>query len=287
VLAFVTSLRHPQNSADYARVEQLFQDSAASIARQTSGDWSLWVVGNQRPVMLPSRATWVQVDFPPPSDVRAPITGVPAVLLDKGTKLVVGLLAAISSHPDHVMFFDSDDIVSRRLAQLSSSNSGADGWAIENGWRWSSARRAVRRQGDFHLHCGTGYIVRPELYRLPPGLSTRSTQQEIQDALGERLSRHFGSHLHLRDDLAARGHPLAPTPFPGALYRVGTGENHSGISLGGLGRPVGSRIAEEFGIPAAPRTPGGQLRAVLPSGRAFRERLPFSRRRARDGMTAS
>jgi hypothetical protein len=286
VLAFVTSLRHPHNSADYARVERLLDDSIASIARQTSDEWTLWVVGNQRPRNLPAHATWVQVDFPPPSAVRAPITGVPAVLLDKGTKLVVGLIAAMEDQPDHVMFFDADDLVSRRLADLSNQHRQVDGWAIEDGWRWSSERRAVRRQPEFYRHCGTAHIVRPALYSLPPDLSVDSTQDHLLRAFGDRLPRHFGSHVYLRDDLADQGHALAPTPFPAALYRVGTGENHSGISLGGFGRPVDAKIAAEFGIPAAARSPTGQLRAVLPSGRALRERLPFRKSRRRSATSS-
>lgn len=274
MLAFVTSLRHPHNSANYDRVGDLLLDSLASVRRQDCPDFTVWVVGNQRPAQLPSAVEWVQVDFDPPSDVAGPITGVDAVLRDKGSKLVVGYLAARMSGPDHVMFFDADDLVSRRLASLSAMRPEADGWRITRGWRWASDRRSIRAQPDFHHHCGTACIVHVRHYTMADGLTPASTQDEIAGALGDQLPRRFGSHLHVSDDLAAEGHPLEEVQFPGALYRVATGENHSGVSLGGLGRPVPGSVAEEFGIPATRRTPLGLARAVLPSWAAFEQRLP-------------
>lgn len=280
MLAFITSLRHPQNSSDYARVETLLADSLQSILRQDQPEFSVWVVGNRRPERLPRNVHWVPVDFPPPSDLRGPITGRDAFLLDRGTKITIGLLAAAESRPDHVMQFDADDLVSKRLAGVSASDRGANGWRVVEGWRWASDRRAIRRQSDFHRHCGTAYIVRPDLYELPPGLTPRSSQDEIHEAIGNRLFRHLGSHLYLSDDLAAAGHPLAPLPFPAVLYRVGTGENHSGVSLGGLGRPVSRSVASEFGVPSTGLAPTSIVRSILPSERAL-ERIPVLRSRAK------
>jgi hypothetical protein len=276
MLAFITSLRHPRNSGDYARVEALLAETLASVSRQ-SAPYSVWVVGNRRPSRLAPDANWVQVDFDAPSTLSGPRTGVAAVLRDKGSKLAAGLLAARESSPDHVMFLDADDLVSRRLAALSAGNPHAPGWRIEHGYRWAADRRAVRRQPHFHRHCGSGCVVRADLYDLPPDLRAGASQAELEDRLGDRLQRWFGSHLYVADDLAAAGHPLAPVPFAGALYRVSTGENHSGVSLGGLGRPVSKRLAEEFGIPATRLRPGPLARTVLPSRRGVVERLPWRR----------
>ncbi|WP_353814422.1 hypothetical protein [Agromyces sp. SYSU T00266] len=273
MLAFITSLRHPRNSADYGEVETLLADSLRSVRRQESPDFSVWVVGNRRPANLPDGVNWVEVDFAPPSERRGPQTGREAVLLDKGTKLAVGLIAASVEGPDHVMLFDADDAVSKRLAGLSAGEPEADGWRVVEGWRWSSERRAIRRQPDFHRHCGTAFVVRRDLYGVPDGLSVDASQDELRQAFGERLFRRIGSHRHLSDDLAAEGHPLSPVGFPAALYRVGTGENHSGVSLGGFGRPIGRAVASEFGVPATRLTPAGLLRSVLPGRRAL-ERMP-------------
>lgn len=41
------------------------------------------------------------------------------------------------------------------------------------------------------------------------------------------LRRVMGSHIFIRDDLAAAGTPLAPLPFCGAVYRTGHNESWS------------------------------------------------------------
>jgi hypothetical protein len=65
VLAFVTSLRHPDNASDYGRVEELLRRTLRSIAQQTSDDYIVIVVGNRAPSFaLPPRARFVYVDFP-------------------------------------------------------------------------------------------------------------------------------------------------------------------------------------------------------------------------------
>ncbi len=119
--------------------------------------------------------------------------------------------------------------------------------------------------------------MRTDLFELPPDLRAGASQAELEERLGGRLERWFGSHLYLADDLEAAGHPLAPVPFPGALYRVSTGENHSGVSLGGLGRPVSARLAAEFGISATPLRPVALVRALLPSRRGIVERMAWHR----------
>ena len=44
MLAFITTLRHPQNSADYGRVESLLQDTLSSLTRQSSEEYTVIIV---------------------------------------------------------------------------------------------------------------------------------------------------------------------------------------------------------------------------------------------------
>ena len=64
---------------------------------------------------------------------------------------------------------------------------------------------------------------------------------------------------------------LQPIPFPAALYRLGTGENHSWNGMGGFGRPITQAIAEEFGVEPTTRNVGAVVRAVSPGGAAVRQ----------------
>lgn len=268
ILAFVTTVRHRRNSSDYARVQQLLAESVASWLRQIDGRFAIVVVSNERmPLPADPRIHSVLVDFDPPSPERSARTGLAAVLRDKGTKNAVGLARARELAADYVMFVDADDFVSRELTSFVARNSGAPGWTITDGWRVQTSRRALRRhRGDFHLQCGSSHIVRIDLLPATPH-GTSATQSQLYAEQGELLERWLGSHMHLHDDL-----PLAPLPFPGALYRVGTGESHSGNALGGFGRPISRSVAEQFGVSATRRSPLALARSVLPSTRAFRER---------------
>ena len=273
LLAFITSLRHPLNSSDYGRVELLLHDTLISVRRQEAGDFTVFVVGNQKPSRLPDDVTFLPVDFPPPSPVAGPHIPRPRVRLDKGAKLAIGLLAAREAGASHAMFFDADDFVSRRLAGLVSGDPQANGWYVERGWRYNAERAAVRPQRRFHTWCGTAHIVRCDLYGDLSGVSLTSSADEVHQALGNKLIRWFGSHVNVVSDLAAAGAPLSPIPFPAALYRIATGENRSWNGMGGLGRPVTRAIAEEFGVPPAERTPRAIARAVLPGADTVSRRI--------------
>src|SRR5258705_7160070 len=103
---------HPQNSADYCRVESLLQDTLASLSQQSCDDYRMIIVGNRRPAFpLPERAIFVDVNFPPPSDLKGPQTGPAPVIWDKGTKIAIGLIAARDFGPEYVMAVDADDFV--------------------------------------------------------------------------------------------------------------------------------------------------------------------------------
>lgn len=269
MLGFVTSLRHPLNSSNYARVEELLHATLASWTRQDHAGWLGVVVGNRQPGgELPDGVEFVQVDFEPPSVVQGPRTGIPAVLRDKGTKLAVGLNAARARGASHIMFVDADDFVSKHLASFVAAHQGEPGWTITHGWRYNSERRAIREHaGDFHLQCGSSHIVRADLYP-DPVLPTRPTQPDLYNAYGDRLERWIGSHMFIHEDL-----PLAALPFHGALYQVGTTEAHSGNGMGGWARPISRSTADEFGVEPTGPLPWRIARAALPSGSAIRNQL--------------
>ncbi len=131
MLVFITSVRHPHNSSDYTRVESLLRSTLASVCAQTVQDFRVVVVCNRRPAgSFPPQVEFVVVDFPPPSVEAGPMTGREAVLLDKGTKLAVALVAAQRHHPDYVMKFDADDFVSRRLVGFLATQEGP-GWFVQ------------------------------------------------------------------------------------------------------------------------------------------------------------
>lgn len=248
MLAFITTLRHPQNSADYGRVESLLQDTLASLTRQSCDDYVVIIVGNRQPAFaLPKRVVFVEVDFPPPSGHRGPRTGPGAVIWDKGTKIAIGLIAARDFEPEFVMAVDADDFVHRELAAFVRARPGHPGWVVKRGLMYSCNRNAYRVHRKFYRVCGTSFIIPFEAYDVSPDLTASATQQEIAEAFGERLE-HVLEHGWAFDWWRKHGRILEPLPFPGAVYRVENGENHSDYALLGPARPYRSHLYRDFAI---------------------------------------
>jgi hypothetical protein len=275
MLAFITTVRHPHNSADYDRVETLLQGTLASIARQACDDYVILVVGNRRPGFpLPARTHFIQVDYPPPSPRNGPQTGMPSVIWDKSTKATVGLVAARDFAPDYVMFVDADDFVHRDLAGFCRDHPGQPGWVVKRGWMYSRARNTYAPKWKLFRICGSTFIVPLEAYPVPAELTVDATQLEIFEAVGELFETVLGEHRYALEWWRQRGRALRPLPFRGTVYQVDTGENHSGNVLLGPGMPYQSRLARDFGIEATKGTASTVWSSIGPAALRPDWRLP-------------
>lgn len=217
-LTFVMPVRDPQGVADWAGVRELIALTLNCLSA-VPGNTHVVVVAQRGTDLpgLPSGARLVEVDLPytPLPVPEGPIRHA-AVRRDKGARIHAGLVAAQPS--GHVMVVDYDDFVSRRLAQLVADHPNAPGWVVEDGYIYDGGPLVIKRS-RFNRLCGTSLIVRADLLKIPanPG-----------EADIDWVDRALGSHIFLRDDLADQGTPLSPTPFPGAVYRIGHGANTSG-----------------------------------------------------------
>jgi len=253
MLAFITTLRHPQNSVSYGRVEELLKATLISVAQQTSEDFVVIVVGNKKPdFQLPKHTHFIHVDFPPPAPPTGAKTAREPFVWDKGTKLGIGLIAAREFSPTHVMSFDADDFVHRSLATTVHSQPDHPGWVVHDGWMYSRARNSYVRQREFNRTCGTSFIIPFEAFGVPEQLSIAASQAQVAEAFGERLSAIMGAHRNAESWYRAHDRELEPFPYPAAVYHVDTGENHSGKTLAsGIARPLNAAMQRDFGIPAS------------------------------------
>ncbi len=80
-------------------------------------------------------------------------------------------------------------------------------------------------RGWLTIECGTSRIIKFSRIQMPQSLPENPTQEDIISAFGERyVTMFFGSHCHTDEFLGK--HTRASLPFPGAVYRLNTGENH-------------------------------------------------------------
>lgn len=277
MLAFITTLRHPQNSANYGQVESLLRDTLRSITRQSSDDFVVLVVGNRRPSFeLPRHTHFVEVDFAAPTAHTGAQTGMGAVIWDKGTKLGIGLAAARAFDPDYVMFVDADDFLHRDIAAYVHDHPDSPGWVIRRGLMYSRRRNAYALRRRLFRICGSSFILPFEAYDVPDHLVVTSTQDGVADALGDDALEHvIGEHRYALEWWQKRGRNLETLPFPGAAYHVDTGENHSGSMLLGPGLPHNPKLWDDFGISSSKDRRSTLWSAFGPA--AFKPDLRFRR----------
>ena len=259
LLAFVTSLPHPVNCASYPRRSDLLASTLASILRQTHDDFRIVVVVNEMPVgTMPTdpRIEYVSVDYPPPRlPVGRPFTA-SDLYADKGAKLAVGAAVATRSEADYIMFVDSDDFISRRLAEFVANSVGEPGWYSDTGYfHIRRARTVTPVLHGFHQRNGSTHILRSDLVGVPADLDLEAPRDLLIERVGaERVRSLMGDHKWIVSFFADQGTPLAPLPFPAAIWEIGTGENFSQVlTAAGSKAPVAGHTSDEFGLPVPSR----------------------------------
>lgn len=257
MMALITSIRHPRNSNSYDRVSELAGITLRSVCAQTDPHYVVIVVSNEPPrIEAPDQVHFVTVDFPAPSPVRKPTTGIEAIRIDRGAKYLVGLLYARRFKPRHIMFFDADDYLSRELVRFVRNDTASRNWYLQTGYEHQFGTRTVRLKYDFHKACGTSHIYRGDLFELPPSLDVDTSFETILETVDTHYLKHvLGSHRLALRYHARAGHRFFPLPFPAAVWVLGTGENHSGRSATPGDTPLDEELIREFSIPVHIATP--------------------------------
>jgi hypothetical protein len=171
---------------------------------------------------------------------------------DKGGKLSVGTAAARRRGADYIMWVDSDDFVSNRLAGFVAAHDGTNGWYSDAGFFHVQGSRTVTPvPHDFHQRNGSTHIVRADLTGVPESIEATMTRNAVIDAVGQRRVRSImGDHKWIVAFYEELGSPLDRLPFAAAIWEIGTGENFSRVlTAAGRTQPVAGAISAEFGLP--------------------------------------
>lgn len=207
MLIFLIPLKSAKVAVSWERASRLLARTIASACGQSSPDFHVVVACHEIPAGDFSHPAleFIQVEYPAPSPLDP--TGMRE---DKKRKLQVALRRALEYSPSHVMFLDSDDLVSRQLAEFVAAHSAENGWYLKSGYFYCERQPLLyleRRR--FDQWSGSSHIVRPE-------------HLGFLERMDDRL---FFYHTRLTRDLQKRGTPVRPLPFKGAVYTISHGEN--------------------------------------------------------------
>lgn len=246
MLIFILALQSPAASKNWQQVSKLCERTLRSVCAQSSTDFRVFLVCNSRPdsSFTHPALSIIERDFPVPAANSA------ARMNDKWNKLKVGLVAARQLAPTHVMFVDADDCVHRDLAALAAGHPSANGWSMETGYFHDEGSHWLHRKPNFASYCGSSAII-------------RLTSSDFPQSESEPSDRYFmlaNGHRVIAQHMRARGTPIQPLPFIGAIYITNTGENDSGTRMSGwqgkrhmleklrTARPLTGKVRSEFGL---------------------------------------
>ena len=259
MVTFLTSIRHPQNSNNFARVEALFEISLRSVCSQTDPNFTVVVVANDIPRInfRDSRVTYHVVDFPCPDPRRPATTNIRSLVRDKGTKLIAGMLAARRFNPDYFAIFDADDVVSRRIVRFVHTHSSESGWYVNSGNVVNTKTWTIQRKTGLYRYCGSTLVPNaPQLLRLAridDSVNADIGQEQIVSLSSPEFVDHvIGNHPYMVGYFASHGLRMRPLPFRAACWMLETGENYSRGLGAAYGIPISEEICREFGITGAP-----------------------------------
>lgn len=207
MLTFIVPLKSAQSEDSWEHVSRLFKRTIASACAQTSSEFRVVVVCHDIPDgnWTNPRLEIISVDH---LDQPKPIQR--EMRKDVQRKRLIGLNRALELSPTHIMFLNSDDCVSKRLAEFVAHNPDSNGWYFRSGYFYSERQERLHlERWRYSQWCGSGHIVRPEHL----------------DYLQQASGGFHILHTELTRELRQHGNPLQPLPFHGGVYCVSHGEN--------------------------------------------------------------
>jgi hypothetical protein len=215
MLVFLIPIKSPKVATSWIELSKMFERCLRSVCNQTSSEFQVIVICHEIPEISfhHHHVKYIQVDFPVPGSAYT------EKIADKRKKLAVGLLAARELQPTHIMLVDADDCISKRLVSYVAQNPKSNGWYVDSGYEYEEgSSKIIVHKENFYKLCGTCNIINYRLFSLP--------EKVVGD---EPLTGHdafLEGHPLAKRDLAARGTPIEPLPFPGAIYiRDNVGES--------------------------------------------------------------
>ena len=217
MLTFIIPVKSQEIANSWSLLSRLLERTLRSACNQTSANFKVVVVCNQRPDVQFTHPNihYIEVDFPSPrltQEQREGVTGYSYIRsldianknADKSRKILTGINFSKKFNPSHVMVVDADDCVSCRLAEFVDRHPHAEGWVMRKGYMYKEGGKIlfvnVRR---FNHVSGTSVIIKTDLHR----------------ALFENPEFYFCSFDRLP------GVDMKALPFSGALYSMMNGEN--------------------------------------------------------------
>lgn len=255
MVVFLTSIRHPQNSNNFEKVEDLFETTLHSVFSQRDPNFKFVVVCNQIPNVKfnDPKLVYHVVDFPPQSPERKTPTGMSAHYYDKGTKLMSGLLFSLKFYPDYIFIIDADDWVNIRVVEYLHTRPKYPVWYVDGGYLANYKLKRMKRKHGMNRFCGSTFAYEPsfliKMANIAFHIDETSAQEQLIAATSENfIYKNIGDHPGNYRFFSERGIPPKPFAIRAISWVTETGENYVGMSGDRYGLPIDRRFCDNFGL---------------------------------------
>ncbi|MBT3321284.1 MAG: hypothetical protein HN392_03265 [Anaerolineae bacterium] len=146
--------------------------------------------------------------------------------INRGTKQLIGVIAAKKYTPEYVMAFDADDYVGNDISAYANSHPGKNGWIMAHGYKMTGNRIApYYMQYSF---CGTGNIFNYSLLSedIPPTVDEKSTQEELIKHVSSELILVLARHVMVKPYYEKKGKKILEYPSRSVVQLLGHEESN-------------------------------------------------------------
>ena len=212
MLTFVIPVKSKTVTSNWPYFCRLFERTLRSVCNQADPNFKVVVVCHEIPEVQFSHDNIfiIHPEFPPPSKLSSNSSeAIHPKRKDKGEKIKLGVAYAIERfNTDYVMFVDSDDFISNKVAEfVNNSNNDLPGWYVGNGYISYNWKNFILSTKRFNLLCGSSLIVKPKLV------------EYLFDK--DKIDLYFNHKLTALNTTIE----LDCFPFSAAIYSIGNGEN--------------------------------------------------------------
>jgi hypothetical protein len=222
MLVFIMPVKSKKIANSWEIVSKLVERCVKSACNQTSPNFRVVVVCNEKPNIQfqHPHVYYVEVDFPVPiyQETQAEqLKGYDYTVhskelamrnADKALKILTGIEFSQQFQPSHIMVVDSDDCVSKNLAEYVDRHEDGDGWVLKKGYIYrENSKILYMNTKTFNQTMGSSVIIKYGLHKLlfkNPELYCHSLNSSEVDLTGVNIQ---------------------PLPFIGSVYTIENGEN--------------------------------------------------------------
>ncbi len=146
--------------------------------------------------------------------------------LNRGSKQLIGIVAAKKYDPDYVLIFDADDYVGNDIAAYVNANLGENGWIMTHGYKL--AGNLISPFYTRSSFCGTGNTLSYSLLEanIPDTLDEKSSQDELFKQVDSEFLMILARHGRVRRYYQKKGYEFLDYPKRSAVHLLGHHESN-------------------------------------------------------------